>query len=84
MITEQCPVKSKYLVFIVYPPSGKKKTYVIFVKNKAGETLGVIKYNAPWRKYVWEPNGNTKFDLKCNQDINKVLAHYEGNRSHAT
>ncbi|MFH2116739.1 MAG: hypothetical protein ABII85_01705 [Bacillota bacterium] len=84
METVKSPVQSKYLNFIVYPPSGMKKTYVIFVKNKTGETLGTIKYHAPWRKYVWRPNNNTIYDLVCNEDINKILAYYEGNRFHVT
>jgi len=80
MITQLLPIKSKLLSFISYPPSGRKKTYVVYVKNRDGETLGIMYYDPEWKKYVWEPSNKTKIDIQCNDDITAALRHLEGTR----
>jgi hypothetical protein len=58
----------KYISFIELEP--KPKTKVFMVINKSLNTLGFIKWHAPWRRYVFivDAAGNF-FDAKCLADI---------------
>lgn len=60
--------ESKYLIYesIMIP---KRKTPIIFVKNKTGDELGQIKFYPQWRKFVFFPKENTLFDSSCLEDI---------------
>ncbi len=56
-----------YLVFKEEYSAGKTKRFCI--NNLSGETIGVIKWHAPWRKYCFHTYPNTIFDTKCLSEI---------------
>ena len=65
--------ETKWLRFMV--TEKKPKTVVMDVRNRAGELLGQIKWNRPWRQYVYYSLGiDAQFNNGCLQDIADVLS----------
>jgi hypothetical protein len=57
-----------HLQFIELPYEGK--TLILDVCTADGEEeLGFIKWHAPWRQYIFEPNEDTIFSHDCLQEI---------------
>lgn len=48
--------------------SGKTKRWAV-VPALGGESLGIVAWYAPWRKYCFHPGGNTVFEQDCLRDI---------------
>jgi len=57
-----------YLVFDKRTIQGRK-TPIFDVSNKSGILLGSIRFYPAWRKYVFEPVGDTVFDAGCLNEI---------------
>lgn len=53
-------------------PSGKTLRYTVHAK-KNGAQLGIIQWNAQWRRYAFEPCFPTVFEEVCLRDIADVL-----------
>lgn len=51
-----------YVPLAEKPP---KRTQSWSVLHKTGGTLGIIKWYAPWRRYVFYPHEDTLFDANC-------------------
>jgi len=49
-------------------PSGKTNVYDVY-PNGGGNSLGNIKWYAPWRRYCFHPEDSTLFDVSCLNDI---------------
>jgi len=49
-------------------PSGKTKIWDV-VNYMFGIVLGVVKWHAPWRKYIFFPAKETGFDSGCLREI---------------
>lgn len=62
--------ETKYLRF----ESGNKKDYLVF-NRKNGTALGFIGFDNEWKKFVFEPDTETKlkFDADCQKDISIFL-----------
>ena len=57
-----------YLNFIELEP--KAKTKVFEVANKGHDTLGIVKWHAPWRRYVFiASDDGVIFDASCLADL---------------
>lgn len=59
---------SKYIKIIETETNMKTKVWCI-INKKYKETLGIIYYYAPWRKYVFKPGTDTVWDCKCLEEI---------------
>lgn len=56
----------QFLQFIELPQDMRKETKVWVVKSAQGDrTLGQVRWHAPWRRYTFQPLGNTVFDAEC-------------------
>lgn len=64
----------QFLQFIELPQDMRKETKVWVVKSAQGDrTLGQVRWHAPWRRYTFQPLGNTVFDWECLQHIGVFL-----------
>lgn len=69
---EYVGIKSmKHLIFNRFKYSNKK-TYDVIVHSK-DVVLGVIKWYAPWRRYVFFPDEGTLYDAECQITIGEYL-----------
>ena len=65
--------ETKWLRFTV--TEKKPKTVVLDVRNRSHELLGEIKWNGPWRQYVYYNLGiDAQFNDGCLKDIADVLS----------
>ena len=65
--------ETKWLRFMV--TEKKPKTVVLDVQNRADQLLGKIKWNGPWRQYVYYNLGiDAQFNDGCLKDIADVLS----------
>lgn len=63
-------VCTEHLTFRYITSSASGKTMVLSVLSKnSGALLGKVVWRATWRKYVFEPDGDTVFDAICLRDI---------------
>ena len=62
--------RTKWLLFYIVE---KKKTLLIEVKNTRDQHLGMIKWDGPWRQYVWHSVGEAQFNNGCLRDIAATL-----------
>lgn len=63
------PSKS-HLRFLDFGTSESGRTRVVRVLNQmAGTSLGMIRWRAPWRRYVFESNPGIVYDHECLLDI---------------
>jgi hypothetical protein len=62
---------SKWIEFQERPrPNWQGVTKIWHVTSKEGnDFLGVIKWYSPWRKYCFQPYGNTVYEQDCLRDI---------------
>lgn len=61
--------ETEYLCFERYQPP-RRVTPVVFVYNKrSGAPLGEIRWNGPWRQFVFAPMAHTVFSDGCMDDI---------------
>jgi len=57
-------------------PSEKTKYFAVMMKGGPhgyDESLGVIKWHGPWRKYVFDPHVMTIYEQDCLRDIAAFL-----------
>lgn len=66
-------MESKYLVFDKSELPGRKTSAYYVKSRKSMDILGVIVFYPAWRKYVFEPCGDTIFDCNCLSDIAAFL-----------
>lgn len=64
--------QTKFLNFNKYKEVSKK-TYDIVVLTKDHHILGIIKWRAGWRRYVFEPESETVFDSSCLKEITNYI-----------
>lgn len=55
---------------------GITKQFTIQPKNSSdiNESLGLIKWYSPWRRYCFHPANQTIFDSKCLSNINDFIS----------
>ena len=49
-------------------PSGKTRVWWVVSKENRG-TIGQVRWDARWRKYVFAPTGGTIYEQQCLRDI---------------
>lgn len=66
---------AEYIDFEQIGSTGKTKVFTIQPKNSTdlSESLGLIKWYSPWRKYCFYPEPQTIFDVKCLKNINDFI-----------
>ena len=65
--------ETKWLRFMV--TEKKPKTVVLDVRNRTDQLLGEIRWNGPWRQYVYYNLGiDAQFNDGCLKDIADVLS----------
>lgn len=57
----------------LYKPPSKKTDSFEVVNYVYGETVGMIYWHSPFRKYAFFPNNGFVFDANCLQDITDKL-----------
>ena len=62
-----------YLRFDECGHSSSGKTRIWQVKDVHRNTLGVIMWHAPWRRYAFFPQGDTVYDAGCLTEISAFL-----------
>ena len=62
-------VQGSYITFIRTGKSDSGKTQVWTVRDQGKETLGYVKWFAPWRSYAFEPEPNMVFEKTCLKEI---------------
>jgi len=77
-------LESKFLTFIPQDGDPTRRTQVITVSSKGedkntrrpstGISLGIIRWYAPWRRYVFVVEPGTLFDSQCLDDIATYLS----------
>lgn len=63
----------KYIKFVDTSITGNKTKMFLVVNTENEESIGLIKWYGPFRKYSFFPNANTVFEHKCLRDITSVL-----------
>lgn len=55
--------------------TGITKKFTVQPKNSTNqsESLGLIKWYSPWRRYCFYPSNETIFDSKCLSNINDFI-----------
>jgi hypothetical protein len=66
-------LETKWLTFTKSGVSSSGKTNIYEVHAKSGAFIGITKWQASWRRYVFHPLNNTFFDAECLLDISKFL-----------
>ena len=62
---------SRFLEFVAFGRAPKKKFWVY--SKKKGNILGKIEYYLRWRRYVFDPEPFTIYDVECMQDICRFI-----------
>lgn len=63
---------TKYLTFQVTRDTGKTKEIAV-INKRSGTRIGIIRWYFNWRQYVFEPDGNTIWNVGCLQDVIDVI-----------
>ena len=51
----------------------KPKTSVYEIRARSGGRLGIIKWNGPWRRYCFLPDGETIWSSGCMQEVQDFI-----------
>ena len=57
-----------YLLFTLGPPKPKTKTWLVSSRLN-GNSVGVVEWHGPWRRYVFAPDQDTIFEETCLRQI---------------
>jgi hypothetical protein len=66
------PTGKSNLSFVPAPATGKTFVFRV-VSNTDVRPLGLIRWWSHWRRYVFDPCGNTIFDVSCLLEISKFI-----------
>ena len=64
--------ETKYLIFEVVRETVRTKEIAV-VNKRSSTRIGVIRWYFNWRQYVFEPDGNTIWNVGCLQDVIDVI-----------
>jgi len=67
------PYDYRYFTAYKVNVAGRKTPLYTIVSKKDGSTLGMVRFHAPWRKWVFAPNNDVIWDTDCLDDVNRLL-----------
>jgi hypothetical protein len=71
LITDVLKPKKTWVTFEEHPvpATWKTKAWLVLGSGNERDVIGDVRWNAHWRQYVFQPNGNTIYNPDCLEQI---------------